>query len=286
MTDIIPRFEGNEIRIIEKDGDVWIPVVDLAEAWKIGRDTVSKLIERNKRLFEGFTALVYVTYTSKDAGKENLNVSLRCVNEQGLYLLMGRINTERLKDPYAAETILMFQRWVPELLKAFRKGELKPSKEIEAMVRSHLNIADAMVQYAHVDRGIMTTVALARVESETGADLSWLKGLVRKDRQQPPGYLNAGQVGEELGGLSATSINKILAQLGYQYWMGDRWQPTLVGMNYGENVPYTVINKNGSSHSGYQLRWSPLMVQRLRSHIEGTAQIERATQTALSGTRV
>jgi prophage antirepressor-like protein len=277
MTEALTLFEGNEIRTLEQNGDIWLPVVDLAEAWKIARNTVSEIIDRNQRLFDGYTTLVHVTCTSKDAGKENLNASLRCVNEQGLYLLMGRINTERLKDPNAKETILRFQRWVPELVKAFRKGELKPSKEIEAMVRSHLNIADAMVQYAHVDRGIMTTVALARVESETGADLSWLKGLVRKDRQQPPGYLNAGQVGEELGGLSANSVNKILAQLGYQYWMVDRWQPTLIGMNYGENMPYTVINKNGSSHSGYQLRWSPMMVARLRSHIDGTAQIERAT---------
>jgi len=280
MTEALTLFEGNEIRTLEQNDDIWLPVVDLAEAWKIARNTVSGIIDRNQRLFDGYTTLVHVTCTSKDAGKENLNASLRCVNEQGLYLLMGRINTERLKDPNAKETILRFQRWVPELVKAFRKGELKPSKEIEAMVRSHLNIADAMVQYAHVDRGIMTTVALARVESETGADLSWLKGLVRKDRQQPPGYLNAGQVGEELGGLSANSVNKILAQLGYQYWMVDRWQPTLIGMNYGENMPYTVINKNGSSHSGYQLRWSPMMVARLRSHIDGTAQIERATTGA------
>ena len=277
MTEALALFEGNEIRTLEQNGDIWLPVVDLAEAWKIARNTVSGIIDRNQRLFDGYTTLVHVTCTSKDAGKENLNASLRCVNEQGLYLLMGRINTERLKDPYAKETILRFQRWIPELVKAFRKGELKPSKEIEAMVRSHLNIADAMVQYAHVDRGIMTTVALARVESETGADLSWLKGLIRKDRQQPPGYLNAGQVGEELGGLSANSVNKILAQLGYQYWMVDRWQPTLIGMNYGENMPYTVINKNGSSHSGYQLRWSPMMVARLRAHIDGTAQIEQAT---------
>jgi len=76
MTELIPQFEGKEIRAIEQNGDVWIPIVDLAEAWNIGRDTVSKLIERNKRLFEGFTSLVYVTSTSTEIGKK-INESAR-----------------------------------------------------------------------------------------------------------------------------------------------------------------------------------------------------------------
>jgi prophage antirepressor-like protein len=254
-------FEGKEIHTFERDGEVWFPLSDLAAAWGVDRKTPVNLIGRNCELFEGmFLSDGDVTY--------------HAVNERGLYLLMGKISADRLKNPGAKEAMIRFQRWVPELIQQYRKGNLKPPREIEAIVRSHLNIADAMVEYAHVDRGIMTTVALAKVENETGVDLSWLKGLVRKDRQQPPGYLNAGQVGEELGGLSAHSVNKILAQLGYQYWIGGRWQPTQIGMNYGENVPFTVINRNGSSHSDYQLRWSPEMVRKIRDHIDGTAQIQ------------
>jgi len=263
----IAVFEGKEIRAIEKDGDVWIPVVDITKAWGISRSTLPDIINRNERLFQGYHVLASVTPSSPDEPESKLI----CVNEQGLYLLMGRLNSDRVKDPYAAETILKFQRWVPELLKAFRKGDVRLSKELEAVVRSHLNIADAMVEFAHVDRGIMTTVALARVESETGADLSWLKGLVRKDRAQPPGYLNATQIGQEFA-MSNKTINQLLAQLGFQYWAISQWQPTNIGRGYGENLPFTVINPNGSSHSGYQWKWNPDVVRILREQIFSTDQ--------------
>jgi len=263
MTEALSTlFEGHEIRVLEHETDLWFPLLDIAKAWGIDRKTPKNLIDRNKELFEGmYHSAGDVTYHDEDI-----------VNERGLYLLMGKISADRLKNPEAKTAMIRFQRWVPELIQKYRKGEIYQSKEIEAMVRSHLNIADAMVEFAHVDRGIMTTVALARVESETGADLSWLKGLIRKDRAQPPGLLNAGQVGQELGGLTAITINRMLNQLGYQYWAVTQWQPTSIGRGYGENIPFTVSHTPASSHSGYQWKWSYAIVNVLRDHINGTAQ--------------
>ena len=47
-----------------------------------------------------------------------------CVNERGLYLLMGKISASRLKNPASKEVIIRFQRWVPELIQQYRKKEI------------------------------------------------------------------------------------------------------------------------------------------------------------------
>jgi hypothetical protein len=247
-----------------------IPLNDVADGIGIDRSGLRQLLKRNERVLSEYVGKVMIPSPSGE--QETV-----CLSRDGITGILMKMDISRMKDPQKRDKVIIFQKWAIETLSKIVKGETIPiprDDAVEAIIRSHLDIADAMVQYAHVDRGIMTTVALAKVENETGVDLSWLKGLVRKDRQQPPGYLNAGQVGEELGGWSAHSVNKVLAQLGYQYWIGGRWQPTQIGMNYGENVPFTVINRNGSSHSDYQLRWSPEMVRKIRDHIDGTAQIQ------------
>ena len=272
MTEIvkIESFQGIPVRIIQKNDQGMIPLNDVADGIGIDRSGLRQLLKRNERVLSEYVGKVMIPSPSGE--QETV-----CLSRDGITGILMKMDISRMKDPQKRDKVVVFQKWAIETLSKIVKGETIPiprDDAVEAIIRSHLDIADAMVQYAHVDRGIMTTVALAKVENETGVDLSWLKGLVRKDRQQPPGYLNAGQVGEELGGWSAHSVNKVLEQLGYQYWIGGRWQPTQIGMNYGENVPYTVINRNGGSHSDYQLRWSPAMVRKIRDHIDGTAQIQ------------
>ena len=115
MSDLVPlpTFEGKEIRAIEKDGDVWIPLTDLAEAWGIDRTTPAKLIMRNGEIFEG---CIGGDVTSHDDPPS--------VNERGLYLLMGKISADRLKNPEARAAIIRFQRWVPDLIQRYRKKEI------------------------------------------------------------------------------------------------------------------------------------------------------------------
>jgi prophage antirepressor-like protein len=259
---IIPLFEGHDIRVLEQNGELLFPLEDLASAWGVDRKTPANLIGRNKDLFEGMF-------------RSDGDVTYHDVNEKGLYLLMGKISADRLKNPKARDAMIRFQRWVPELIQKYRKHDIIPAeqKDIDTLVQQHLHIADAMAQFAHVDRGIAVSVALARVEYDTGADLTCYKNLIRKDRQQAPGYLTPTQIGQELGGLSARTINQMLQQLGYQDYLGDRWQPTKIGENYGENMPFAVSLKNGGVHSDYQLKWSPEMVRKLRDHVNGTAQI-------------
>lgn len=272
MTDIvtIESFQGIRVRVVQHNGQPMIPLNDIADGITHDRSGLRKLFHRNEEIVGKWSGKVNLA-TPQGTSQEQI-----CLNHDGVIAMLMKVDYARVKDPVRRKRIIDFQEWAASTLSKIVKGETIPiprDDAIEAMVRSHLNIADAMVEFAHVDRGIMTTVALARVESETGADLSWLKGLVKKDRAQPPGLLNAGQVGAELGGLTATTINKMLAQLGYQYWAVAQWQPTGIGRGYGENIPFTVTHGPNSSHSGYQWKWSYAIVEVLRNQINGTAQI-------------
>jgi len=112
--DLVPLFEGKEIRAIEVRGDIWIPLADIANAWGIDRSTPDKIIERNDEVFRGlFSIVLDVTSTP-----------MSCLNERGLYLMMGKISASRLKNPEAKAAIIRFQRWVPDLIQRYRKKEI------------------------------------------------------------------------------------------------------------------------------------------------------------------
>lgn len=106
-------FEGKNIRVIERDNDLWMPIDDISSAWGIDRSTPQHIIRRNKESFAGFVSVGDIMSSEGD-----------CLNERGLYLLIGKISTKRLKNPLAKESIIRFQRWVPELIQKYRKKEI------------------------------------------------------------------------------------------------------------------------------------------------------------------
>ena len=180
-----PIFGGKEIRVIEKDGETWMPCKDISLALGLDRTACYQHVKRNRDFF-GETA------TDGDIlshGEDDL-----WVNEQGMYLLLARISTGKIQ-PAIKASITRFRQDIPKFLQQYRKHEIIPAeqKDIDTLVQQHLHIADAMAQFAHVDRGIAVSVALARVEYDTGADLTCYKNLIRKDRQQAPGYLTPTQ---------------------------------------------------------------------------------------------
>ena len=121
MTEALTTlFENHEIRAIEQNGDLWFPLVDLATAWGINTNTVYQILARNSKKFQGFFSDVHVICTTPEEHPQ----FIKGVNEQGLYLLLGAVNTDRLKNKEAGAAILRFQRWVPELIRKYRKKEI------------------------------------------------------------------------------------------------------------------------------------------------------------------
>ena len=115
--ELATLFEGKAIQVVEESGDVWFPLPDLTAAWGIDKNTLQHQIDRNEDIFFGMHGDKYVTY-STGAIQET------CVNERGLYLLIGKLNAKRLKNPEAKAAIIRFQRWVPELIQKYRKKEI------------------------------------------------------------------------------------------------------------------------------------------------------------------
>ncbi|MGA9622048.1 hypothetical protein, partial [Methanoregula sp.] len=163
-------FENKEIRIIETKGDVWIPICDLANAWGIDRSTPDKIIDRNKEVFEDlFSTVLDVTSTP-----------MSCLNERGLYLLMGKISTSRLKNNASRAAIIRFQKWFPELIQLYRKKEIVQiaSNPEPNLLRDALNrnadIADIMTSRYGYDPKVARSIAMANVVNEIGDEaLPW-----------------------------------------------------------------------------------------------------------------
>jgi prophage antirepressor-like protein len=112
MTEALAQlFENHVIHVIERDGEPWFALSDLATVWGTDRKTPGNIIDRNQKLFAGM-------YHSDG------DVTYHDVNERGLYVLMGKISADRLKNPEARTNIIRFQRWVPELIQRYRKKEI------------------------------------------------------------------------------------------------------------------------------------------------------------------
>ena len=119
MTGELILFEGKEVRTNEQDGEVWLPLIDLAGAWGLDRTTLPKHIERNTDFFEGCSKVVDIL--SHDGSKLETQ---ECVNEEGLYLLLARVSKGKVKNPAIKESITRFRKMVPKLIQSERKKEI------------------------------------------------------------------------------------------------------------------------------------------------------------------
>ena len=125
MTEALTNlFEGKEIRTFEREGEIWFPLSDLAAAWGLKSNTLYQIIARNGKKFKNRISDVHVTCTPSEPESWH-----KSVNEQGLYVLIGAVNTDRLKNPQAADAIDRFQYWVPELIQKYRKKEIVPVQQ-------------------------------------------------------------------------------------------------------------------------------------------------------------
>jgi prophage antirepressor-like protein len=237
--DLVPFFEGTEVHVIEKDGEVWIPLPDLAAAWGIDRNTPAALIRRNPESFEGmYTGECYVTSPSGTVGYE-------CVNERGLYLLMGKISVDRLKNRAAKETIIRFQRWVPELIQRYRKREIQ---QAPANIEAEINEARHLAELTGGDLRAFQAAALRKHGKPEYADA--LMQSIPPQIHGQQGWFNPSQLGERCG-LNAREINSYLYNKGYQYPQGPVWRLQPKGEPYGEEYWFEAT----SGHREIRIRW-------------------------------
>jgi anti-repressor protein len=127
----------------------------------------------------------------------------------------------------------------------------------------HREAAKLLTEVAGVKPGIAAAVAYSQIEKRTGEDMSEYKKLL-PPAEHETGFLNATEVGKRVGGLSARKVNKLLAELGFQYKENDTktWRLTDEGKKYGEEFPF---ERNG--HSGYQIKWTERVIEVIPNQI-------------------
>jgi prophage antirepressor-like protein len=247
----IQLFESKVIHIIERDGEPWFPLADLAEAWGIDRKTPGNLIGRNKDLFDGMF-------------RSDGDITYHDVNEKGLYLLMGKINADRLKNPGARDAMIRFQRWVPSLIQQYRKKEIVPAtaepekQELDEVVSYGLIEAKQIAELTGTDPRVMQAAFLRANGYPEYADVLVppAPGYVHGE----PGWYNPSGLVELCNdpALTPERLNKWLENYRedgewrpFQYREGKIWRLTRRGMEHGREYPFNL----GNGHSEPRISW-------------------------------
>ena len=222
MNSIVPLnklFDNNVIRCFDRDGEVWIAIVDVLNALGLDRTIFKTMLRHDREVFNEYVRLESCTPPGSNVSdSKSANKKLYFVNERGLYLFLNKMSASRTKDPQRKETIIKFQRWVPELIQAFRKGELTkigPSR-VPPVLEEQLQIANLMATHAGVDRGIAVSLAIAQTRKITGTDyLEPYEMFLLPGDAGASSSLNATDIGHAIGGIGPRETNALLEAMGF-----------------------------------------------------------------------
>jgi prophage antirepressor-like protein len=237
--DLATLFEGIEIQVTELKGEPWLPLADLAEAWGINDSTPRNLIIRNREIFEGLAILDGdVTYQG-----------IECVNERGLYLLIGKISASRLKNPTAKDAIIRFQRWVPELIQRYRRKEIVQVRQGPQLDTEILH-ARTLAEKCGKNPDAFMAIALEKCGDGDYARALQVPALVHGE----PGWHNVTQLvtlcNDPL--LNPERLNHYLKNKGFQYRDENRlWRLAPAGMEHGKEYLFTSPHQ----HSEIRISW-------------------------------
>jgi hypothetical protein len=101
-----------------------------------------------------------------------------------------------------------------------------------------------------------------------------LRNMLSVDWDKAPS-LTPTEIGQKLGGVKPTLVNKMLESRGLQKKSGKKWEPTEDGKAYAGAVAYQAEH---SEHKGVQLKWAPEVVDVL---MQDSDDIELPVKTKL-----
>ncbi len=214
------NYEGNEVRTISSDGQVWFVAKDVCDVLEIGNPSqaLTRLDKDEKN-----------TIILNEGIRGNPNTTI--INEPGLYsLILGS------RKPEAKQ----FKRWVThEVLPAIRKhgGYLTPEKIEEALLNP-----DTIIQLATA----LKEEQLKRKVAEREALLMKPKADKYTEFLDADGTITFTTLGKHfLGGLTAAQARKYLQDRGilFNRKVDGAWQPKKGYEEFFRTFPYIKNNK-------------------------------------------
>jgi prophage antirepressor-like protein len=234
MTGELILFEGKEVRTFELDGEVWMPLMDLAIAWGLDRTSLIKHVERRPDFFEGCT---------RDVDNLSTGVADPCINEEGLYLLIARVSLKKIKNPDAKESIIRFRKMVPKLIRKERMDVVRPP-----LIQEEIDRAKLLAQVTGGDLREFQKIALKKCGyGDYAPALDAIPPLIHGETGQ---WMNPTDIGQECG-LNAREVNSWLYNHDFQYPQGQLWRLTAKGEAYGEEYIFTTTSR----HQEIRIRW-------------------------------
>jgi len=269
-------FDGKEIRIAEQSNDYWWIVADLSKAWDLHRNTLNDIIGRHEWKFAG-------NYTTIAHGS---CAGLIGVNEVGVYLLMGAVHINQVKNEKAKTAIKKFNKAWPELVKSYRKGELVPqlpqSKQATLdCVNHYLDLADIAIKRSNVPKEIAHGQAWALAGTETGTEMvtavaGYIKAqapqqlmiteAIPQDKADYDMYFSLTKVAAALK-LPIDKVRNVLESLNVIYFENGYWKLGKYGEKYGKvfmvmpGYPYRMNQKA-------YIKYNPEVFVLLRKHFD------------------
>jgi prophage antirepressor-like protein len=273
-------FENKEIRAIEYKGEVWIPIVDIAEAWGLDRSNVTKIINRNPDLFAGLSTVVDVT-SPNASPSDIIGNTLKCVNEQGVYVLALKVSAGRIKNKEVKETIIRFQKWVPQLIEQFRKGELVSAAQFQKPVdilNHELDIADSIIKRTGMRKELAHSMAIVLASDKSGTDLHCYATYLKAQTQLPllesepvdRKEFNSMKSLRELAymmKLPEDKVRNVLESIGIIYYENRIWKLTAKGEQFGKAYLVTIGYPYRSQQKAW-IRYNDLCIDLLKKYFD------------------
>jgi hypothetical protein len=221
-------FDGHDIRVLEKDGEIWFPICDLSKAWGIDPSTIFKQIERHPADFDGCVSDV-----------DNLSTGeIRCVNEPGLYAVLAISSVKNVKNPGAKELIKKFRANAPKAIHHLRKKEIVQVPGTPGLDQE-IRHARTLAEKCGKNPDAFLAIALEKCgEKDYAPALLQTPAVVHGE----PGWYNITQLVTLCNDpmLNPERLNNFLKNRGFQYRDENRlWRLTPIAMEHGREYLYT-----------------------------------------------
>jgi hypothetical protein len=154
-TDLVSTelFQETPVRIIQNEKEKLIPLMDVANAAGIDRESLRQLLNRNLEILGQYTCSVITLDQNNGQGRETT-----CLTRDGVSGLLVKINYTRIKDPVKKGRVIAFQKWAVETL----GNAMDIRNGIGEIFKSNMPIATTMSETFGIDMGIAGAVARGR----------------------------------------------------------------------------------------------------------------------------